>query len=229
MSQTVGTILALSAGGVLGVNARYWLGFWFSRWVTHPFPWATFVINVSGSFAIGFLTLTLARWLPHPNARLFLLVGFLGGYTHVLDLRVRLAHPLGARRGAAWSLANLIGSTVAGFLAVGLGVGLARIALRARPRPAPGATPPAATVRQPATRDAARPPEAMIPEEARLLRLYVNGSQRCRGKPAYQAVVDAARAMGLAAGRSSWSTCRTGCTGRSATRRANTCSSTSRS
>jgi PII-like signaling protein len=38
----------------------------------------------------------------------------------------------------------------------------------------------------------------MIPEHASLLRLYVNGSKRCRGKPLYQAVVEEARAMGLA-------------------------------
>jgi PII-like signaling protein len=38
----------------------------------------------------------------------------------------------------------------------------------------------------------------MIPEHASLLRLYVNGSKRYRGKPLYQAVVEEARAMGLA-------------------------------
>jgi PII-like signaling protein len=38
----------------------------------------------------------------------------------------------------------------------------------------------------------------MIPERASLLRLYVNGSMRYRGKPLHQAVVEDARAMGLA-------------------------------
>ena len=45
------------------------------------FPWATFAINVSGSFAIGLFSVLLARWLPHPHARLLVVVGFLGGYT----------------------------------------------------------------------------------------------------------------------------------------------------
>jgi PII-like signaling protein len=38
----------------------------------------------------------------------------------------------------------------------------------------------------------------MIPDDARLLRLYVNGSKRWHGKPLYQAVVEEARASGMA-------------------------------
>jgi CrcB protein len=71
----------LSLGGVFGVNARYWFGLWVNRWASQQFPWATFSINVTGSFLIGFLTMLLARWLPHPNFRLLIITGFLGGYT----------------------------------------------------------------------------------------------------------------------------------------------------
>jgi PII-like signaling protein len=38
----------------------------------------------------------------------------------------------------------------------------------------------------------------MIPEGSSLMRLYVNGSKRLRGRPLYQAVVEEARAAGLA-------------------------------
>jgi PII-like signaling protein len=38
----------------------------------------------------------------------------------------------------------------------------------------------------------------MIPEQAHLLRIYVNGSDRWQGKPLYQAVVDTARTLQLA-------------------------------
>ena len=62
-------VAVLSAGGVLGVNARYWLGILINRWTGVQFPWATFTINVSGSFAIGFLSVLLARWLPHHMSR----------------------------------------------------------------------------------------------------------------------------------------------------------------
>src|SRR3954447_24546891 len=125
MAQSWGRILALSTGGVLGVNARYWLGYWFSRWVTHQFPWATFVINVTGSFAIGFLTVALARWLPHPNVRLFVVVGFLGGYTTFSTFAFE-SLTLWERGEVGLSLTNMAGSVAAGFVAVGLGFGLAR-------------------------------------------------------------------------------------------------------
>ena len=46
------------------------------------FPLGTFLINVSGSFLIGALmTLFTERLTLHPNWRLGLVVGFLGGYT----------------------------------------------------------------------------------------------------------------------------------------------------
>jgi CrcB protein len=68
----------LSLGGVLGVNARFWLGLLINRWTGPQFPWATFVINVTGSFLIGFLTMVLSHWLPHPSLRLMVITGFLG-------------------------------------------------------------------------------------------------------------------------------------------------------
>ena len=52
-------IAALSVGGVLGVNARYWLGVLINRWAGSQFPWSTFTINITGSFAIGLCTVFL--------------------------------------------------------------------------------------------------------------------------------------------------------------------------
>ena len=74
-------ILALSIGGALGVNARFWLAAGIDRWVGPRWPWATFAINVSGSFAIGVAATLLARRDPHQAARLVVITGFLGGYT----------------------------------------------------------------------------------------------------------------------------------------------------
>lgn len=122
---TWGNVIALSVGGVLGVNGRYWLGLWVSRWAGGQFPWATFAINVSGSFAIGFLTVTLARWLPHPNFRLLIVVGFLGGYTTFSTFEFD-SLVLWERGEWGLSLANMAGSVLAGFLAVALGIGLGR-------------------------------------------------------------------------------------------------------
>jgi CrcB protein len=118
-------VAVLSLGGALGVNARYWLGAWISRWTSPQFPWATFTINVSGSFAIGFLTMALARWLPHPHLRLLVVVGFLGGYTTFSTFSFD-SLALWERGEIGLSLTNMVASVAAGFLAVALGAGLAR-------------------------------------------------------------------------------------------------------
>ena len=132
----------LSLGGALGVNARYWLGAWINSWAGTRFPWATAAINVTGSFAIGFLATVLARWLPHPHARLFVLVGFLGGYTTFSTFAFESVI-LWGRGDRALGAANAVGSVAAGLLAVVLGIGLARLVTvpsadattsRARPR-----------------------------------------------------------------------------------------------
>ena len=119
-------VLALSVGGVLGVNARYWLGHWMNQWAGPMFPWATFTINVTGSFAIGFLIIVLTRWLPHANARLFLITGLLGGYTTFSAAHLFESLSLW-QRGDRWAaFAYAFGSVLAGLLAVTLGVALAR-------------------------------------------------------------------------------------------------------
>ena len=115
----------LSLGGVFGVNARYWLGVWVNRWAGPTFPWATFLINVTGSFLIGLLTTLLARWLPHPNARLLVVTGFLGGYTTYSTFAFE-SLTLWERGERGLSLGYMAGTLVAGFVAVTLGVALAR-------------------------------------------------------------------------------------------------------
>jgi CrcB protein len=118
-------VIVLSVGGTLGVNARYWLGVWINRWTSPQFPWATVFINVSGSFMVGFLTVALARWVPHPNLRLMLITGFLGGYTTFSTFE-NDALTLWERGEGILMAANLIGSVAAGFAAVLLGSAMAR-------------------------------------------------------------------------------------------------------
>jgi fluoride exporter len=119
-------VVVLSVGGVLGVNARYWLGVAITRWTGPQFPWATFTINVTGSFAIGLFTVFLARWLPqHPHARLLVVVGFLGGYTTFSSFSFE-STTLWERGERGLCLTYMIGSVVAGFAAVLVGTALGR-------------------------------------------------------------------------------------------------------
>lgn len=80
--EWVATSLAIGAGGVLGAICRYRVGVWAAaRWGT-AFPWGTLLINVSGSFVLGFyLTLVTERFSGRPTTRLLVATGFLGAYT----------------------------------------------------------------------------------------------------------------------------------------------------
>lgn len=68
-------------GGLLGSNLRYWVGGWAAARLGTTFPYGTFLINATGSLLLGFLTSYLALRTYSPNWRLFLAVGFCGGYT----------------------------------------------------------------------------------------------------------------------------------------------------
>ncbi len=77
----VSKILAVASGGALGAVLRYVLNLLFAKFLA-PFPFATFFINVTGSFLIGFLLALFSEKLNvNENWQLFLTVGFLGAYT----------------------------------------------------------------------------------------------------------------------------------------------------
>lgn len=79
--ETFSKFLAVAFGGSLGAVARYALNLLFAKSLA-PFPFATFFINVTGSFVIGFLAVLFAeKFTENENLRLFLTVGFLGAYT----------------------------------------------------------------------------------------------------------------------------------------------------
>jgi CrcB protein len=76
-------LLLVGAGGFAGSVSRYALGGWVHRLLPQAqFPWGTLAVNVAGCFLLGFLGgLTESRQILGPEARLFLFLGFLGGFT----------------------------------------------------------------------------------------------------------------------------------------------------
>jgi len=79
--STASKILAVGIGGASGALARYALNLLFAKFFA-PFPFATFFINISGSFLIGFLiTLFSEKFETGENLHLAIIVGFLGAYT----------------------------------------------------------------------------------------------------------------------------------------------------
>ena len=108
-------------GGAVGSLTRYVAGTAIMTRFGGRFPLGTFVINVTGSFLIGLImTLLTERVQPHPNWRLLLVVGFLGGYTTFSSFEWE---SLGlVKDGMRWlGLLNLTVSVVLGYLAAWLG------------------------------------------------------------------------------------------------------------
>lgn len=75
------TVALVAAGGALGALARVALTVVLP--VTHAtYPWATFVANVGGAFALGLvLTLLTERLAADPGVRLLVCTGALGAFT----------------------------------------------------------------------------------------------------------------------------------------------------
>ncbi len=75
-------IFSVAVGGAFGAVARYLLNISLLSNLFQPFPFATFFINVTGSFFIGFLLILFTdKFAVGENFRLAVIVGFLGAFT----------------------------------------------------------------------------------------------------------------------------------------------------
>jgi len=78
------TYLYIALGGAIGSMARAWMANAVTRAMGPYFPWGTILINIVGSFIIGFygaLTTSDGRFAAHPDARAFVMIGICGGFT----------------------------------------------------------------------------------------------------------------------------------------------------
>ena len=127
-----GLLAAVAAGGVLGSLGRYAEGLALPH-VSGAFAWSTFLVNVTGSLAMGVLVvwvLSMAR--PHPWLRPFLGVGVLGGWPPVSSY-ARDVHAMVQAGHGLVAAAYLVGSLVVGLVAVGLGITLGERLFGRRP------------------------------------------------------------------------------------------------
>lgn len=120
----MGALLWVGLGGFLGAVARYVLGGVIAERVGAIFPWGTFVINVSGSFILGFF-LAFAEERPwvHPSSRLLFAVGFVGAYT-TFSTYMYESMRLMAEGQFALAALNVVGSVIVGLGAVFVGIAL---------------------------------------------------------------------------------------------------------
>lgn len=126
-SRNVKTVLLISLGAVLGANLRYWFGVWVGQRLGAQFPYATLIINISGSLILGFfITVISQRFLVDPQWRIFFAIGFLGSFTTFSTYTYESVALLAAGNWLA-GMTNLLGSAVLGGAAAVLGVLLGRL------------------------------------------------------------------------------------------------------
>ncbi len=114
--------LLISAGAVLGANARYWIGTWAAEKWGAAFPYGTLLINLSGSLLLGvFMALTAERAVIDPRIRLLVATGFLGAYTTFSTFTYESVSLL-LKGAVVPGRLNALGSTALGLLAVGAGI-----------------------------------------------------------------------------------------------------------
>ena len=118
--------LLVAIGGGSGALARYVAASAIMTRFGGKFPLGTLVINVTGSFLIGFLmTVLTERFKLDPMWRLLLIVGFLGGYTTFSSLEWETF--MAVREGGLWTGAlNVVSSVILGYVAVWFGAVLAQ-------------------------------------------------------------------------------------------------------
>jgi CrcB protein len=118
-------LAAIFLGGAAGALLRVWLGEEFTAGVA-SWPWATFSINVSGSFALGYFASRLQERLPQSTYRRPLLgTGFCGAYTTFSTMQVEILKMVQhGSYGLAFTYALV--SVAAGYLAIWIAIAMVR-------------------------------------------------------------------------------------------------------
>jgi CrcB protein len=115
--------LWIAVGSALGGVGRYWLSGFVAERIGETFPWGTIIVNVTGSFVIGFfgtLTGPDGRLLVGSTARQLVMIGICGGYTTFSSFSLQTL-TLAQDGEWLWAGANVIFSVVLCLLAVWLG------------------------------------------------------------------------------------------------------------
>jgi CrcB protein len=118
-------ILIVGAGGFLGAAARYGVVVAVGKLVSQPaFPWGVLATNVAGSFIIGALAgIGDSRHIWSEQARLFLFLGLLGGFTTFSSISndtlamLRASNYVGAFGNVGLSLALGLAAVAVGYVA----------------------------------------------------------------------------------------------------------------
>ncbi|HMO50610.1 MAG TPA: fluoride efflux transporter CrcB [Kiritimatiellia bacterium] len=119
--------LLIFVGGGLGALTRYGATVLSARWLGTQFPWGTLLVNFTGCFLIGLIIGFSERSdVLTPAARIFLIVGFLGGLTTFSTYALETINA--ARAGDIFTLTlNILAQNGVGLMLVALGMLASRL------------------------------------------------------------------------------------------------------
>ena len=115
------SVLAVSAGAVIGANLRWALGLWLNS-SYHAIPYGTLAANLSGGWLVGLLIGYFAQGTSlSPEWRLFAITGLCGALTTFSTFSLEM---FSAMQEGKWSmaLAGILAHVVGSILMTALGI-----------------------------------------------------------------------------------------------------------
>lgn len=120
-------MFTVALGGALGAVSRFLMGNAVSKFLGSAWPYGTFIINIVGCFCMGVLmTVIVERQLLPAVWRLFLCVGFLGGFTTFSSFGYEAFSLINGGR-LLEALAYVGGSVLLGLMTAAVGVFVGRV------------------------------------------------------------------------------------------------------
>ncbi len=123
-------IFLVGLGGFIGSSLRYSISLFLERFPIINFPFATFSVNIIGSFIIGFImSMQSMQNSPNQSVKLLFAVGFCGGFTTFSSFALENVKLLQEKQ-YEQALLYISASLIIGILSVFAGIFIAKFFMK---------------------------------------------------------------------------------------------------